>query len=339
MRIRQRFTNRWTAAVKNGGIMKTIEIAGQEHQVKWAKSKLESFVEKIITEYRDRLKPEYQYMIQTLEDAYRDISGDVNYIRELLDSEMTDEVIRKLDDLAKAYDKHSKEYAADWYDPDLGYYRSGYPYEASVYRELSEICATGAEQTVTLQLHFNSDKELSGHLGKFEVEKLQFITDDDMVSMKYDSAVLYTARPLTFGGFDEWQITSKYEFIPVLNGYLRGSAEFYYGFGTTEWEKYFKKFKSTPDSNGLVKELYQYDDRFELYELVFATPSYRFYRHEDKYVVLHKNRHLITFTVPFSMELLREEIGKTLKGEVMCLYQSDAVTRMIEEKGKEYFGG
>lgn len=97
--------------------------------------RLTQFEEQLIEEEKRRTRPEFRDDV-TLKDAVTDSAmlRDIESVRANMGN------AEKLKLLKREFTKKAEEYAADWYDEDLGTYRSGYEWEANFYKKLADLC-------------------------------------------------------------------------------------------------------------------------------------------------------------------------------------------------------
>ena len=96
-----------------------------------------AYEKSLIEEYRSSILPENLSYFVSLEDCYgRELNDDFKWLYDACDRKNPTKIL----ELCKKYEQSAHDYAADWFDEDLGIVRSGYAFEAEVYRKLSDIC-------------------------------------------------------------------------------------------------------------------------------------------------------------------------------------------------------
>ena len=100
--------------------------------------RVKRFEDDLISELKRNLKPEYRDEYNTVHDLLNDrtMERDIDRVKTSVKNNDKSEMKRLKDEFTKT----SKDYAAPWYDDDLGYYRSGYDWESNFYRKLADLC-------------------------------------------------------------------------------------------------------------------------------------------------------------------------------------------------------
>lgn len=175
--------------------------------------------------------------------------------------------------------------------------------------------------------------------GTFDVEHISIIGSGDQYDIEYDDLFLTLDGELYEGGISSFRSNSLSDdelFSSVVNAYLRGDKSNYTSF-TGDWD-IFDKVKSLEEWQGDIQvKLPVYDgDYVKQYELDLATPEYRYYSHDDEFLMLDKNGNVVTDMENFYYEGLCDDIAKVLTGKVECLYKNDYnIDAIIEDYGGE----
>lgn len=190
-----------------------------------------------------------------------------------------------------------------------------------------------------LTFDFNTDKA-QWKKGRFEIDELEIMGDDEDLDIEYDDIKFYIDDKLYEGGISTWaedNVSTDFLFESVLNSYLRNNTSEFDKFGD-EWSIFSKIKNLTVEDDGLIIKLPRYDYGLQLFELDLAIPGFRYYSYNDYCMLLNEEGEILTNMENFYFDSLVEDICKVLKEETKCLYKSENVDYMIKEAGgKESF--
>ena len=175
--------------------------------------------------------------------------------------------------------------------------------------------------------------------GTFDVDNISVIGSGDQYDIEYDDITLTLDGEIYEGGISSFRsnsLSADELFSSVVNAYLRGDKSNYTSF-TGDWD-IFDEVKSLEGWEGNIQTKLPVYDGFEVkqYELDLATPEYRYYSHDDEFLMLDKNGDVVTDMENFYYEGLCDDLVHILRGETECLYKNEYnINAIMEDYGGE----
>lgn len=175
--------------------------------------------------------------------------------------------------------------------------------------------------------------------GTFDVDNISVIGSGDQYDIEYDDITLTLDGEVYEGGISSFRsnsLSADELFSSVVNAYLRGDKSNYTSF-TGDWN-IFDEVKSLEEWEGNIQIKLPVYDGFEVkqYELDLATPEYRYYSHDDEFLMLDKNGDVITDMENFYYDGLCSDLVHIIRGEIECLYKNEYnINAIMEDYGGE----
>ena len=157
----------------------------------------------------------------------------------------------------------------------------------------------------------------------------------------YDSIALYINDTPYDGSYETWsgnKLSDDDIFDQVVNAYIRNDSTDYSSFGN-EWSVIDPILKNMDyDSNldiAITLPVIEFDE-VSMYHLDMATTEFRFYSHEDSFLLLNDNGGVVTDYENFFMTAMEEEYEKISNGSTECLYINPDVEEYLAEEFGDY---
>lgn len=172
--------------------------------------------------------------------------------------------------------------------------------------------------------------------GKFIVNNLQIDMSKEYEQITYDDLKLFLDDKPYDNSIETWagyKLDASYLFDLTITAYIGKNETYTFG---DEWKIFDKADALKEEQDGLIIKLPIYDcDEFQVYELEYATPQFRFYSYYSNFLMLNNEGKTVTDVDAFYTQGLYSEICRVIKGETKCLYKKSVIDRLIKETGGE----